>query len=123
MDPTTIACADCRAPRLAKIANTKYCHVCRLLRDAKFVGSTVTKCFVCDKTFARVVRRDTMCASCDDLRRSYNVDGTCGLCKQPGVLWRAEVAICVSCLRDPEKRGPMIRALQHKQRLQKEAHA
>lgn len=118
MLPEHIHCEDCGAHRLTKYKNTKYCHVCRLLRNLKFIGQKTKTCFICDAEFAPIDRNDGMCRACGDLRRSYNVDGKCGLCGREGLLWRKEIRVCIECLRDPRQRPRLLKGLIAKQRAQ-----
>lgn len=99
--------------------NTKYCHVCRLERDLKFIGPKTTKCWGCDKPFAPLNRNDMLCSKCDLVTGTADVEGVCGICDASGPLYRQDIRICMACLRDPDKRGRVYQAIVKKVKWQR----
>lgn len=120
METTRIECGDCGSPFDAKRKNAKYCQLCRAIRDFKFMTTWTKDCWVCSKEFAPAYRKDLMCAECDDLRRSYNVDGACVFCGEESVLWHEQAHICWPCVKNPELRSKVLHALLKKQRYLRE---
>jgi hypothetical protein len=116
---TTVHCADCGSEVQTRRANTKYCKVCRLLRDVKFVKERTKECWGCGVTFAPLNRGDVFCGTCD-LVPGHSVTGTCAFCKAQTQLYSDQVSVCLPCLKDPEKRPTVARSLINKQRKLRE---
>lgn len=111
-----ITCEDCKSQYSTRRANTKYCPICRWLRDLKFIGGRTRKCWLCDTEFAPLSSKSEMCGSCDDVPRRSHVAGECGFCKQekPNLL-HDDLHVCVSCALNPECRRTLVMALKKKQ--------
>lgn len=119
--PQTINCKDCGAPRETKHRNTRYCHVCRLFRNLVFVSRRTAACVSCDGRFAPIKRDDQLCGFCDFLGETHRVTGKCGVCGQKTELVRREIRVCVPCLKAPDKRQLVIKALNKRRQEQREA--
>ncbi len=112
----TIECQDCGSPRNTRYKNTKYCEVCRLLRNVAFVGSRTTKCLVSGKRFAPIARNQELSLTCDPYSTKAQVEGDCALCgNHTERLYGPNVGVCVECIDDPEKRNQIKAALIRKQ--------
>lgn len=112
--PHIIQCETCGSDRETKYRNTKYCHVCRIYHNLDFVGDKEQECYVCDRKFAPVTRNHTTCHQCDLRRRSYSVDGKCGICGKEKVLWQEDIHVCMECATDPKKRRDLRKRLHFK---------
>lgn len=110
----TIHCETCGAPRETSMPNTKYCTTCRLFKNIKFLGERTGTCVACNKKFALTERKAIICQECSaaagDSRK-----GTCGVCKSENadLIWQ-DAAVCVRCMDDPTKRGPIVAGLVQK---------
>lgn len=112
-----IKCSDCGGPRMTRYANTKYCEICRLLRNLKFVGDAKSKCLVDKRVFSPIKRGQQLSLTCDPLSTPGGVQGTCGICdREDQRLYGEHISVCVECLDDPARRE-LIRA----QLIQKQA--
>lgn len=112
----TIECADCGAPRKTRKANTKYCAICRLIRDLKYIDKATQKCIVCDNRFAPLQRGEEVCGKCDLVPAYGDPRGKCALCETDDArLVNKDVNVCRECSTDPEKRTLLRRALILKQ--------
>lgn len=115
----TILCADCGQATATKRQNTKYCPLCRLLRDLLYVGGMKRECWICEREYAPLTyKRDPseMCGECDTLTRNRYVEGDCSYCQQhKHNLLNSDVRVCVRCALDPANRARLVRALQRKQ--------
>ena len=121
----TINCRDCGHPRQTPRKNTRYCHVCRLLRNLRWAGPRTSECTICDREYAPIGReasRLPLCPSCAH-HPSHYFTGTCRLCKGTGTLYHEDVEICLDCLGDPKQRGVVLRALARKQVRRREEEA
>lgn len=120
MATTTIDCADCGHQYETARKNTKYCRVCRLLRNLSYLKNTTYTCFVCDKDYAPLERQPAdwrMCGTCERREWPHDVKGTCALCNDDSDrLIHADIAVCRKCAFDPEKRPLLVKALARKQR-------
>jgi hypothetical protein len=110
MSVRTILCAECQAPTPAVRKNTKYCRLCRLIKNIKFITTGTRKCWICDVTFAPLDRSDVLCGTCDD-HPSHSITGSCRLCNTERTLHSDEVRVCWVCLKDPAQRPLVLRAL------------
>jgi hypothetical protein len=117
----TINCVDCGAERRNVPTNTRYCKPCRLLRDLDFWRSRTRDCMECGEVFAPLRRSDARCARhADDELRTRAVDCLmCGNVNQRPVM--TQIPVCYRCLRDPTKRGRLVRALERGQAQRREA--
>lgn len=114
----TMACEDCRLDFVTVAYNAKLDHLCRLLRDLKFLdkgGSAIKSCRGCDKRYARSHAKDYYCAECDDHGRI--VPGTCILCDdESSYLHHETVPVCRGCLKDRDMRMELIQWLTRERR-------
>lgn len=110
----TIVCADCGAEAPARNKLAKYCDLCRLVRNVKFIGTGTRKCWACERDFAPRARNDVLCGSCE-LPPAHRVTGTCALCQAPGDVFSQDIAVCLQCTKDPARRPIFLRALIKKQ--------
>lgn len=110
--PHVIKCSDCGAPRLTRWKNTKYCFLCRLIRNLEFVGDKQSKCIVCDQAFAPLKRGDDLCGHCDTIPLFEDCVGKCAFCKEDDQpLVGPEIAICIGCAKDGKIRKNVRKAL------------
>lgn len=120
----TIHCSDCGQARKTRYSNTKYCILCRMARNLKFIGETILKCKACGEEFAPLKRGDIMCGKCDNIPAAGDPHGECGLCHSVAVpIVNEDIAVCHPCSTDPSKREIFTAALFQKRRLRMEAHA
>ena len=117
----TYACVDCSAPATSKRANAKYCTICRLIRNVTFVADKTKPCWGCNKRFTPIDRNDVLCGTCDESGARGDT-GTCSLCKAQAQLYGKEVSVCLACMKDPEKRPLLFRALKKKQLARRAEH-
>lgn len=108
-----INCADCGRQRATKRRNTKYCSLCRLMRDLQFVQARLHKCWLCEVRFAPIGGRDNACPDCMYVPKSFGVE-ECAFCHQAKPRANPEIAVCHSCARDPKLRPKLINSLQRK---------
>lgn len=121
--PRTIDCEDCGHPYETVRDNTKYCPICRLALDLKFIDDKVANCWVCEREFAPIGRGDKTCAACCYQPKKHGTI-TCSFCKQtdlPPVV--GGISVCHACARSTEHRGPLRRSLATKQRQRRVANA
>jgi len=111
-----IECADCGEHYTTRRANTKYCVICRWLRDLLYIGARTKKCWLCDTEFAPLSSKGELCGTCDTVPRRSHVEGKCSFCEQdkPNLL-HEDLRVCVPCALKPENRKTLIRALLKKQ--------
>lgn len=115
----TISCEDCGLNRRGP-SNTKYCHLCRLLRNVEYYTTKTLDCQECRANFMPVKRGDPWCGNCA-LGQTAN-RGSCTLCgEQDTYRIMASVAVCERCARDPAHRRQFIRGMRLKQATQREA--
>ena len=117
-----ITCCECGSERQTRWRNTKYCLVCRYLRNTKYIRDREIKkdCVECDSTFLPLKRDDAFCPECAMVSQAHP-RGTCGLCKstdQP--LLARGIKICHACAYSIEQRDLMIKALGKKKRERQE---
>lgn len=112
-----IHCEDCGAPRMTRYKNTRYCEICRLLRNLKFVGDATAKCLVDKRVFAPIKRGQQLSLTCDYLSTPGGEQGQCGICERDDQrLYGKHVRVCVECLDDPKKREAIRAQLIMKQK-------
>lgn len=120
-----IQCADCGEERRGP-KNTKYCHMCRLARDAEFWTGKTVKCRKdhggCGQAFAPINRNDSLCGKCNPGVSAWR--GNCVLCgKDDTYRVMRTLAVCKSCARDPAKRVKFVKGLRRRQAERKAANA
>ncbi len=119
-----VLCQDCREPRLAAKANTKYCHHCRLLRNLEFFVRQTRPCAEhgCNRKFSPIERADAYCMV-HTLGYS-TLRGRCAVCEtDDSFLVRPGVNVCISCVRLPELRRRLVGILQRSQAKRRAANA
>jgi hypothetical protein len=112
----SVICRDCGHPHATARTNTRYCHTCRLFRNLVYLTSRKSKCLSCRDTFAPLHSNDKLCAKCDVLAEG-NPDGRCGVCLLTDVRLvkgGADIALCLACAKDPEKRKVVMEAVAQK---------
>lgn len=109
----TILCTDCGTPRHRVPSNTRYCWLCRLLRDIDYWRRNTRTCG-CGAKFAPLNRADLHCSTCNPGLRAYS--GPCVLATKDrpheGRYPHPKLPVCVACTRDPKIRPRLIRALE-----------
>jgi hypothetical protein len=119
---TVITCEDCTAPYLTNRKNTKFCPTCRLLTDLKYVANTTRKCWLCKEPYAPITFKDPACGTCAYHPARPGI-GPCAYCKAEGRYAVAGVMVCNNCIRDPQHRERLIKALVLKQHNRREQFA
>lgn len=111
MASRTIHCEDCGAPRQTVMPNTKYCTTCRLFKNLSFIREATGKCVACGKRHALTERKAFLCQTCQAEAGNCR-EGDCGVCgtKSTRLVWQ-DVAVCVGCMDDPDKRGMILAGL------------
>jgi hypothetical protein len=110
----TITCQDCGRAYATKRHNTKFCKVCRLIRNMKFIGAKTKKCWECDTSFAPIERSDVMCGKC---AVPSTLTGDCAVCQAHAVpMLTKEVKVCMRCAYDPEQRPAIFKGLLKRQK-------
>lgn len=119
--PRIIHCEDCGAPRLTRWKNTKYCFICRLIRNLNFLSESPGKCLLCDKPFTKLKRNDDLCGECDETPMFKELLGHCAFCDEDErPLIAPNIAICIRCAKAPANRVKMKKSLLHKQKAIRE---
>lgn len=117
-----ITCQACGAERRnVQYKTTRYCESCALLRDLEYLGERTYNCTAagCSLEFAPVRRGDRWCGECS----FSNVIGECVLCQSASVeLHRQTIPVCLRCLRSPEQRAFLVKALRRGQRERRTAN-
>jgi hypothetical protein len=112
------SCEDCGLDFTTRYPHAKFCHLCRLLRDFKFLdktGRAVKPCMLCDERYARITSHDKFCADCDD--HPALIPGTCVICDdEVASLHHPTGPVCLRCLRHPDERLPIMRKLTQSRR-------
>lgn len=116
---TTIHCEDCGKPRLTGRRNTKYCRVCRLLKNINFIGDRTSECPRCKKRYAPVTRNDLMCGKCNPRIAQGKPTGICGFCKEEKDLIDSDIKVCHGCATEPDNRLAFTIALLDKVETQR----
>ena len=114
-----IHCADCGTETTAKRKNQKYCGVCRLVRNIKFVGAKQKVCICCEQKFAPLTVNDSVCPNCDDVGLSTDVMD-CALCHRTTNVIKNGIRVCRFCAYDPAKRETFHAALLKRKKEQKQ---
>lgn len=116
MTSRTFACEDCGHPTQTIRENTKYCAVCRLIRDLPYVAKQhdKAKCALCTAEFARLDVRDPLCGDCTPPNTKHGI-AECAFCKTEQPRFRPELSVCDRCARDPENRAKLWGSLKRKQ--------
>lgn len=111
---TIIACEGCQYSYDAVRRNTKYCDVCRLVRDLGYVAMATSNCWVCDAEFAPLFPKDEACGkhAYAPLRHGKT---ECVFCGDTALAVRSDVAVCNICARNPEHRRKLYGSLIKKQ--------
>lgn len=119
-EPRTITCESCRAEYETIRANTKYCALCRLDKNLRYIGSQLSDCWACNKKFAPLERGEDSCGEC-----CYESEkpGTaeCGFCGDEKLMVRQDVKVCHQCARDPKHRGKFMKAVRNKVKARAES--
>lgn len=123
-----ITCADCGHEYKTIRKNTKYCRICRLVRNLDFLQGTVYQCVGCGDEYApleRTAKTWRTCLECSPRgwdTWSHDHAGTCALCKKDtDKLIHPEISVCRRCAFDPEKREVLYKALLRKRRERRDA--
>lgn len=117
----TITCEECGHERKTRRSNTKYCRPCRILRNITYIGDTTGTCLVCENRFAPLQRGEQICGKCDSRAGLPDPHGDCALCGAKDVsLVDSQIAVCVGCGTDVEKRQVFRAALIKKQNARRE---
>lgn len=125
MAERTITCEDCGAPYVTKRTNTKYCRLCRLLRNVLYLRDKTSVCIGCDKTYAPLLREKfAVCGDCFPGSWGNDATGRCSFCDTDGVrLLDPDVAVCRDCAQNPDKRELFVKALLKKQAIRRREHS
>lgn len=118
----TIICEDCGKLRETAQSNTRFCRVCRLLKNLTWLKSRTAKCLVCECRFAPLERNAYLCPKCDPAERKDPPVGNCALCDTEGELVDTDVHVCMGCATSIDKRPIFHAALIKKVKAQKEAN-
>lgn len=121
MAERTIRCEDCGSPYSTNRSNTKFCDVCRLLRDLRFIGPSTHDCWVCQTKFAPITLREEACAE-HGYHPAKTGECECVYCHETRPRIRANLAVCVHCARSVERRPMFVKALAIKQRERQAAN-
>lgn len=115
---TEIACEDCGFVIQAARRNTKYCRVCRMVRDLPYVATRHRKCGLCDTKFHPINVRDACCGE-HAPRLAADELVTCAYCGTEGLSVAGDLAVCRTCARTSgELRQRFFKALLNRQRKQ-----
>lgn len=108
-----ISCEDCGHQYTSIRKNTKYCRVCRLLRNAIYLAAHTQTCVICEKVYAPLVREKlAVCGECNPNAYRHDASGTCSFCgTETQRLIHEDVTVCRKCSQDPEQRELFIKAL------------
>lgn len=106
----SISCADCGSEYETNRKNTRYCRVCRVLRNLIYYGPKLTTCWSCEEKFAPWEDKQVFCGGCARKADSAPT-GTCGLCKEETKVIHQDIHVCHTCATDPKSRPKLVRAL------------
>lgn len=109
-----ITCENCGRERETRYKNTKYCLVCRLLKNLNYIGTRRQKCPSCGETFAPLHRNEVMCGKCNPKFAVGKPRGVCGFCEEEKDLILDSVRVCHPCATDPDNRERFLVALVQK---------
>lgn len=112
-EPRIIACQSCGAPYETRRSNTKYCALCRLDKNLRYIGSVQASCWACHKDFAPLERGEDSCGECCYESEKPGM-AECGFCHEMKLRVRQDVAVCHQCARDPKHRGEFMKAVRKK---------
>lgn len=110
----SITCRDCGEGRTRCPSNTRYCVLCRVLRELYYWQTRRRTCKRCRREFAPLNRNDYYCSTCDRGLAPYAL--TCVACTKEAA-WPAikGVPICAPCIRAPKQRSAIIDAMERGQ--------
>lgn len=122
-----ITCASCGTQAGAKRKDAEHCRSCRLLRVLTYAARGQWKratCRMCGERFIPMRRNDyTSCGSCQAAQKHHAPPTiTCGICRQPGHPTEG-VNVCLACVKHPQRRKEVVKALKHGQAKRRKAHA
>lgn len=110
-----IDCADCGAAAQVHRSDGKLCRSCSLLHILVYatrLKRQKAKCRLCKTPFAPLHKTDySLCGTCDpkaDFRREFI---TCVICRKDAKPPYPGVAVCLPCLKTPDKRSLIVNAL------------
>jgi hypothetical protein len=103
-------CIHCGNSFTARSPKAKYCRVCRLADNCRYLRDRRHKCESCNDEFAPLAREDKLCAPCDTPGGRRSVPGRCVLCEKEGerAQLHPDLQLCLRCAKDPARR-PMVR--------------
>lgn len=120
----TITCHDCGVERTRCPRNTRYCQLCRLLRELDYWQAHRTRRCSCGEVYCPLHRGDTQCGRCDPGLQRYS--GVCALSAKDapheGRYPEHYLPVCTTCARDPKQRARLIRALTKGQAARRQAN-
>lgn len=120
---TQRTCEDCGHEYQSKRANAKYCGVCRLFRDLVYHGKRKQTCLDCGERFAPFKSGERLCSNCDFIGSANYAAGACALCKHSThPLLSTDIAVCLGCARDPDKRDIFTKAVAKKRQSRRSQH-
>lgn len=110
----TISCRDCGATRTRCPRNTRYCWLCRLIRELDYWRTHTRRCMDCQVVFAPLGGKDRQCSACNpgmSTRRQR-----CAIVVAAGGLHEGDpvhpsLPVCAGCARDPKLRPTLWDAL------------
>lgn len=122
-----LTCADCgSSEHEVSRSDAKYCPSCKLLRALLHASKKYRwprKCRACDTPFLPLNPRDqSHCGTCSSTYATTPA-GHCLLCRDRSApLHHASVAVCVRCVKDPEQRSSIVRALREGKRVRRKTN-
>lgn len=114
MPSLLISCQDCGAEYETTRKNTRYCRVCRVLRNIVYYGPKLSTCWTCEEKFAPYEDKQVFCGA-HAHKPDQPVRGGCGLCKKDGPVIHPDILVCYECATSPAERPRLVRALTAKQ--------
>lgn len=101
-------CKKCGQPAASRAGRAEQCSSCRLHATIMYAdpqGSRRRRCKSCSAKYSPSLNTDTLCGSCEAILRGECPKGDCGICGEKAAsLYYPDVAVCFSCLRDPQSR-------------------
>lgn len=111
----TIKCENCGSPRLTRRKNTKYCRLCRILKNLEYLDTWEETCIACENRFAPLQRGEDLCGDCAIFPAQGDPKGPCAIChEQDARLMEANINVCQACSTKPENRKILIQSLKKK---------
>lgn len=108
----TIHCQDCGHAVETRRKNTKYCSVCRLVRDLPYAANIQRpSCQLCRSFYRPLDIHDPLCGQHAPVSPKYG-DTECRLCGTTATRVRADVDVCNHCARDHDKRPELFTYLE-----------